>query len=348
MLISGDFADTDTLYDFYRLTLSEHPVAVAFNSPGGNVMKAMELGRAIRAAGLWTFQIRGAECASACSLAFMGGVKRYAEPGSIGVHKSSFDNTTGMAVEDAVSAVQQITAQVIAYMGEMGVDPALLQLALSYDSNDIRYLSGSEMAQYRLTTVQDNQTDLSASSTSSPPQSAPAPVTPSAIAGPAAESVSLGIPVPKRGEVMHPKRAAPMRAAPGPNAPKKKEVPNGTPIRIDMVKGDWFKVYVGDETGYMHKTWVRVAEYEENSGEQRFIQVKSLDTYEAARSFAQAQPIPLDVHLASNSWFAITIRGTFSEIEAKAISKRLKADGSIPDDAMVTLGNTYVRKLCCE
>lgn len=34
----------------------------------------------------------------------------------------------------------------------MGADPALLQLALQYDSGDMRYLSLSEMAQFRVTT----------------------------------------------------------------------------------------------------------------------------------------------------------------------------------------------------
>lgn len=55
-----------------------------------------------------------------------------------------------MNVADAASAVQQITADVIAYMTDMGVDPGLLQLSLKYDSDDIRYLSGSEMEQYHL------------------------------------------------------------------------------------------------------------------------------------------------------------------------------------------------------
>ena len=57
-----------------------------------------------------------------------------------------------MTTEEAVSAVQQGTADVIAYISEMGADPGLLALAFSYDSSDIRYLSGSEMARFRVTT----------------------------------------------------------------------------------------------------------------------------------------------------------------------------------------------------
>ena len=57
-----------------------------------------------------------------------------------------------MTTDEAVSAVQQGTADVIAYIAEMGADPGLLALAFSYDSSDIRYLSGSEMARFRVTT----------------------------------------------------------------------------------------------------------------------------------------------------------------------------------------------------
>ncbi|RUM99166.1 hypothetical protein EET67_03070, partial [Pseudaminobacter arsenicus] len=31
----------------------------------------------------------------------------------------------------------------------------------------------------------------------------------------------------------------------------------------------------------------------------------------------------------------------------RALVKTLKASGSIPDDAFMTYGNTYVRKVCC-
>ncbi|MCT7375463.1 hypothetical protein [Chelativorans salis] len=84
-----------------------------------------------------------------------GCVARFAEPGAIGVHRSSFERDAGFSSTEAVEAVQAITAEVIAYMVEMGVDPTLLQLALSYGSDDVRYLSRSEMEQFRVVTVED-------------------------------------------------------------------------------------------------------------------------------------------------------------------------------------------------
>src|SRR5690606_7022182 len=121
-------------------------------SPGGNIAKAMELGRLIRRLGLTTIQMRAMECTSACSLAFFGGTTREAEPGAIGVHKSSFSGDLPVDAEDAVSAVQQMTAEIVTYMIEMGIDPGLLQVSLQYDSHDIRYLSLSEMQKYRIVT----------------------------------------------------------------------------------------------------------------------------------------------------------------------------------------------------
>ncbi|MER9597076.1 MULTISPECIES: hypothetical protein [unclassified Mesorhizobium] len=106
ILISGDFASQDDLSVFEALARSNASVAVTFQSPGGNIQKAMELGRLIRRLGLNTAQFRAAECASACSLAFLGGVMRYADPGSIGVHKSSFGGDIPIGTRDAVSAVR--------------------------------------------------------------------------------------------------------------------------------------------------------------------------------------------------------------------------------------------------
>lgn len=142
IVVSGEFEHTDDLKSFERLVRFRNTEVVSFDSTGGNIYKAMELGRLIRQYGLATIQLRKLDCASACALAFMGGELRFAEPGSIGVHKSSFAPSSPMNKQEAVSAVQEVTADIIGYMAEMGVSPSLLQLALSTEANDIRYLSG--------------------------------------------------------------------------------------------------------------------------------------------------------------------------------------------------------------
>ena len=123
---------------------------IEFDSPGGDIYKAMELGRKIRELGLDTFQTRALQCASACSLAFLGGVSRSSAANAIGVHRPYYPNGFPGDVDDAVVATQQATADMIGYIIDMGVDPALVQL--SYEYTDMRYLTQDEMARYRVTT----------------------------------------------------------------------------------------------------------------------------------------------------------------------------------------------------
>jgi hypothetical protein len=78
--VSGAFEYADELALFKDVVARERPSVVGFDSPGGNVAKSIEFGRLIRSLGLSTIQVRQAECASACSLAFFGGVSRVAEP----------------------------------------------------------------------------------------------------------------------------------------------------------------------------------------------------------------------------------------------------------------------------
>ena len=162
IVVSGVFDPADDLQDFALAVGRIHPKAVAFDSPGGQPQKAMELGRLIRALGLSTFEPYGPACLSACALAFLGGVERYADPGSIGVHKTYFDEAMPLDAAGAVSAIQEVTADTLEYLDEMGVDPELLALAMRYESTDIRYLSGSEMAELGVTTADAPRSDAAA------------------------------------------------------------------------------------------------------------------------------------------------------------------------------------------
>jgi predicted metalloprotease len=150
IMVHGQFLSGDDLSAFERLVASTGARDVGFDSPGGDLPKAMELGRLIRRLDLGTIAVRQLECSSACALAFLGGTMRMAQPGSIGVHRASFAPGHSMSAEEAVEAVQQGTAEVMRFIGEMGADAGLLQLALSYGSSDMRYLSTSEMEAFRV------------------------------------------------------------------------------------------------------------------------------------------------------------------------------------------------------
>jgi hypothetical protein len=111
----------------------------------------------------------------------VGGAQRQAEPGSIGVHRSSFAEGIAMDSQTAVAAIQSATADIIAYLVEMGVSPQLLQLSLSVDSTDMRYLTASEMTQFAVTSggaVAGTVSTQVAVAPVQPPPSAPAPSEP--------------------------------------------------------------------------------------------------------------------------------------------------------------------------
>jgi|UPI0006459EF6 hypothetical protein len=361
LIVNGEFESTDDLSKFVTSAQISNTQAVTFSSPGGSVAKAMELGRLIRSLHLVTMQARALECASACSLAFMGGTLRFAQPGAIGVHKSSFSDDTTLNVADAVSAVQQMTANIIAYMTEMGVDPALLQLALTYNSDDIRYLSGSEMEKYHLTMTGTQPSEAPTAQTATmplpsikplalPPAGQAASQQPSTQASlpPTAEPLpSLAIPVAKSGRVQNYKGQAPLKAAPSSDSQTVVTFMNGSSLTILDDTGKWFHVRIGNKVGYMFRSWVWVAEFGAGPYGSQFVQVKSFDNYPQTEQYVRGSPLPLTAFLASNGWFAITLDRTFDPDDAEALLTKLKASGSIPDDAIATWGNAFVRKVCC-
>ncbi len=151
LLLKGEFSQADDPQQLSQEVAASGAKAITFDSSGGNILAAMAYGRMIRSLGLVTFQLRASQCASACTLAFVGGVIRQAEPGAIGVHQSSFAPGAGLDGPTAVAAIQTMTAQIISYLTEMGVDPKLLQVSLSVSSDDMRYLTASEMQSYGVT-----------------------------------------------------------------------------------------------------------------------------------------------------------------------------------------------------
>jgi hypothetical protein len=125
----------------------------------------MELGRLIRRYELNTVMVDGMRCVSACAMAFLGGVKRGAAAGSIGVHKNSMNGKSTDDPKILVSGMQSAIADTMTYVKEMGANTDLIRLALETDADDMRYLSRYEMVSFGVTNI-----------TGSPPNGAqPAP-----------------------------------------------------------------------------------------------------------------------------------------------------------------------------
>jgi hypothetical protein len=151
LLLKGEFSKSDNPELLAREVAASGARVITFDSNGGHVLSAMAYGRMIRSLGLSTLQLRSSQCASACALAFVGGVNREADPGAIGVHQSSFSPESNIEGNAAVAAVQAMTAEIMTYLIEMDVDPKLLQLSLSVPSDDMRYLTAKEMQNYKVT-----------------------------------------------------------------------------------------------------------------------------------------------------------------------------------------------------
>ncbi|MBY2910871.1 hypothetical protein [Rhizobium leguminosarum] len=155
LVIKGEFEPSDDPMKLVAVYSEYQPTVISFDSNGGSVVAAIKIGRAIRALSANTVQIRSTQCASACALAFLGGVKRSAEAGSIGVHQASFSDDAALDNKTAVATVQTMTGEIIGYLSDMGVSPNLLRLSLSIESSDMRYLTTAEMRDWNIITSND-------------------------------------------------------------------------------------------------------------------------------------------------------------------------------------------------
>ena len=327
MIISGDFEYGQDLAPIFRQIESYRPDVITFNSPGGNIYSAMSLGRFLRANGFATMQVRSLECASACSLAFIGGSTRMAEPGSIGVHQSSF--AVDGAASEQVSAVQSVTADVLSYLREMDVDAGLLETALRYHSNDIRYLSASEMDLFGVTTG-------TVAAVASRPLPSPAPTEASTETG---ETL---------GTIRHVSESVEVLSSPNDAGTALGLLANGTRVSIVELVDNWYRISTSGGDGYLRASVVQVDGFYEAAGGGQFIQVLSLRSDGALDEYLPTARIPVDVYRSVTGWYAITLRGTFPVASVKATMQGLKDRGEIPSDAFVTYGNTYREKVCCD
>ena len=128
---------------------------VELDSPGGTLQGGFDLGVALRARGAAVRIAPGATCASACAYAFLGGTARSVLAGGrLGVHQHMAEVVTGgrrIAGEERI-AIAEATLVLRRYVADMGADPGLIAMALSVQPNQMRFLTGTELSRYRVTT----------------------------------------------------------------------------------------------------------------------------------------------------------------------------------------------------
>lgn len=144
---------------------------IVFNSPGGDLVAGIELGRLIRERGATTAigETRDIErddepyegyypdiqhdrpgiCASACAFAFMGGIEReIGRDDRLGVHR--FSARKG---EISSEATQMLAGLSLLHTVQMGVDPAVIVAASAAAPDEIYWFSTEELARFNLDTT---------------------------------------------------------------------------------------------------------------------------------------------------------------------------------------------------
>ena len=116
---------------------------VMLNSPGGDMLAGIEIGRAIRLKGFSTLVPQGFQCASACALAWLAGAQRFMGQGAtVGFH-AMFTTENG---QNTVSSVGN--AVVGAYLSQLGLSMLAITYITEKQPNDIQWLTFDDATQF--------------------------------------------------------------------------------------------------------------------------------------------------------------------------------------------------------
>jgi hypothetical protein len=113
--IVGDFAFGDEK-KFIDTALSSQNALVVFQSPGGNLVAGIEIGKAIHLKGFATLVPDDVQCASACALAWLGGRIRFmSDTARVGFH-AVYESNDGQTIISSAG-----NALVGAYLNQLGL-----------------------------------------------------------------------------------------------------------------------------------------------------------------------------------------------------------------------------------
>ncbi|QYX58213.1 hypothetical protein K1T73_07585 [Roseovarius sp. SCSIO 43702] len=132
------------------------PERLVLQSPGGSVSDALALGRRLRGLGVTTEMLAGEYCFSACPYVLAAGLTREIdENAQVGVHQHYFDQNLVLPAAFAVEDVQAGQGEVMAYLDAMGIDPLVMQHALTTPPDEIYVLLPEELRRYGFISADD-------------------------------------------------------------------------------------------------------------------------------------------------------------------------------------------------
>ena len=155
-ITKGDLAAFESAIDRVSRTATNRIAGVPFvtvelNSPGGDVVEALGIGRAIYAHSAFTRVRQGQECVSACVFIFAAGAVRTPQPSAaIGVHKPLLVSWRNMDYRQARAKYDGLMQYLRLYFLDLGVSEAAYDAMMQTDSADMRYFSPAELQNLRL------------------------------------------------------------------------------------------------------------------------------------------------------------------------------------------------------
>jgi ATP-dependent protease ClpP protease subunit len=135
-------------------------LTVNFNSTGGEVRAAVELGRLIRRYSGTTRLLYG-DCLSACVLAFVGGSDRYTlvtKP-RFGIHTPYSIDTRQTTYEDSDKRFKAVRALVVQYLQDMNIPVGLFDEMLRYPAENMHLMSKDELSRFRVIGIDPSEQD---------------------------------------------------------------------------------------------------------------------------------------------------------------------------------------------
>lgn len=138
--VTGEFHKGDDRKLVRALLETEGTAIVQFESPGGSLIAGLAMGRAIRLNGATTLVPDEATCASACGLAWLGGVRRaVGDRARVGFHAAYYVDDQGRAIETG-----QGNALIGAYLNQLGLSERAVLYITGAAPEDMAWLSPDE------------------------------------------------------------------------------------------------------------------------------------------------------------------------------------------------------------
>jgi len=142
--IDGELELSDI--DSFRAKAEPLPLGrttVEFRSKGGRLLAGIRIGAQIRAKRFNTVVPDGAQCASACALAWLGGVRRFVgEDSSVGFHTAYILKTAGPAESGPGNAILG------AYLNQIGLSEEAILYITHAAPTSVQWMSLEEAAEY--------------------------------------------------------------------------------------------------------------------------------------------------------------------------------------------------------